>query len=142
MNKIIKLKDIAKLANVSLGTVDRVIHKRSGVSEESYKKIMAIIEKTGYTPNLLARTLGSNKSFRIAAVIPDPAQDEYWKFANDGVARAASDWSQYNVMVKTFKFDLYDKDSFIKSVKACIRTKPDGLLVAPIFFHESLECIR
>ena len=88
MNKKVRLKDIAKLANVSVGTVDRVIHQRGEVAEESYKKVMEIVEKTGYTPNLIARTLGSNKSFTIIAVIPDPAQDEYWKFADDGVAQA------------------------------------------------------
>src|SRR5687767_6241103 len=107
--KVVRLKDIAKLAKVSVGTVDRVIHKRGEVSEDSYKKIMSIVEKTGYTPNLLARTLGSNKVFRIAAVIPNPEQDEYWKFSSDGISAAEKDWVQYNVQVKLHAFDLYNK---------------------------------
>jgi LacI family transcriptional regulator len=140
--KVIRLKDIAKLANVSVGTVDRVIHKRGEVSEDSYKKIMGIVEKTGYTPNLLARTLGSNKVFKIAAVIPDPEQDEYWKFSNDGIVKAEKDWLQYSVQIKTYSFDLYDKTSFIKSVKAAVKSKPDGLLMAPIFHNEAIEAAK
>lgn len=142
MNKKVRLKDIAKLANVSVGTVDRVIHKRGEVSEESYKKIMAIVEKTGYTPNLLARTLGSNKSFKVVAVIPDPSQDEYWKFSYEGILQAERDWAQYSVQIKVVQFDLYNKNSFVKAIKAAIKTKPDGLLVAPIFHHEAAECFE
>jgi LacI family transcriptional regulator len=140
--KIIRLKDIAKLANVSVGTVDRVIHKRGEVSADSYNKIMAIVEKTGYTPNLLARTLGSNKIFRIAAVIPNPEQDEYWKFSSDGILKAEKDWVQYSIQVKTHPFDLYNKATFVKSAKAAIRSKPDGLLLAPIFRNEALDVIE
>jgi LacI family transcriptional regulator len=139
--KVVRLKDIAKLANVSVGTVDRVIHKRGEVAEDVRKKVMAIIEKTGYTPNLLARTLGSNKVFRIAAVIPNPEQDEYWKFSFDGISKAEKDWVQYSVQIKTHLFDLYDKASFIRSIKSAIKSKPDGLLLAPIFHHEAVEAI-
>jgi LacI family transcriptional regulator len=139
MKKKVRLKDIAKLARVSVGTVDRVLHKRGEVSEDSYKRIMAIVEKTGYTPNLIARTLGSNKAFKVAAVIPHPSQDEYWKFAHDGILQAQDDWSQYSLQIKTSEFDLYDRNSFVKAIKRAIRLKPDGLLLAPIFHHEALE---
>ncbi len=142
MNKKVRLKDIAKLANVSVGTVDRVIHKRGEVSEESYKKVMAIVEKTDYTPNLLARTLGSNKSFKVIAVIPEPSQDEYWKFAHDGILQAEKDWAQYSLQIKTSKFDLYNKNSFLKAIKETIRRKPDGLLLAPIFHDEALRSVQ
>jgi transposase len=45
MNPKIRIKDIAKMANVSVGTVDRVIHNRGEVSEESFKKVMSIQTK-------------------------------------------------------------------------------------------------
>ncbi|MBN2051635.1 MAG: LacI family DNA-binding transcriptional regulator [Spirochaetales bacterium] len=37
------IKDIARMANVSIGTVDRVIHKRGRVSEETKDRILGII---------------------------------------------------------------------------------------------------
>ena len=48
----IRIVDIAKMAGVSVGTVDRVIHNRGRVSEENRKKVQAILEMVHYQPNL------------------------------------------------------------------------------------------
>ena len=51
MNKLperIRIKDIARLADVSVGTVDRVIHGRSGVSEASKKRVEEILKQLDY----------------------------------------------------------------------------------------------
>lgn len=137
MSKSIRIKDIAQLAGVSVGTVDRVLHNRGQVSKDSYDKVMEILEKTGYTPNLIARTLGSNKTHHIAALLPDPAQDEYWKFSNEGVQQAFEEWGQYGVKVEPSYFDLYDKNSFLQVAEKVLESKPDGLLTAPIFYNEA-----
>lgn len=139
--RVIRLKDIAKLANVSVGTVDRVIHKRGEVSEESYNRIMAIVEKTGYAPNLLARSLVSNKLYQIAAVIPNPDQDEYWQFSSEGIVKAERDFAQYSIQVKVHSFDLYNKSTFVKAANAAIKSKPDGILLAPVFHQEALQLL-
>ena len=44
----IRIVDIAKMAGVSVGTVDRVIHNRGRVSEENRKKVQAILEMVHY----------------------------------------------------------------------------------------------
>ncbi len=142
MNKKIRLKDIAKMANVSVGTVDRVIHNRGEVAAESKKKIIDILEKTGYKPNLLARTLGSHKSFRIAAVVPNPEQDEYWSLSAEGIRQASEEWSHYGVHPQTFFFDLYDKNSFRDLTRKALESSPDGILLAPIFYQEANQFVQ
>lgn len=127
------------MAQVSVGTVDRVIHKRGEVSDESFSKVMGILEKTGYKPNLIARTLGNHKTFKVIALLPDANQDEYWRMAHDGVQKAEKDWSQYGIGIKILFFDLYDKNSFKKSFKSAIKLQPDGILTAPIFYQEALD---
>ena len=139
MDDKIRIKDIARMANVSVGTVDRVIHKRGEVSEDSYKKVMAILEKTGYKPNLIARTLGSHKTFKVMALIPDPDQDEYWKMSYEGIRKAEEEWAQYGIRIQILYFNLYDKTSFQKSFKAGLKLDPDGILTAPIFYQEAIE---
>jgi LacI family transcriptional regulator len=139
MIKKIRLKDIAKMANVSVGTVDRVIHNRGEVAPDSHEKVMAILEKTGYKPNLLARTLGSHKTFNIAALMPNPEQDEYWALSAEGIKLAAEEWSQYGVHVHSFCFDLYDKSSFKAWAQKALQMGPDGILIAPIFYQESVQ---
>lgn len=58
----IRIVDIAKMAGVSVGTVDRVIHNRGRVSEENRKKVQAILEMVHYQPNLMARSLAASKN--------------------------------------------------------------------------------
>jgi LacI family transcriptional regulator len=139
MKRKVRIKDIARMANVSVGTVDRVIHRRGEVSEESFRKIMAILEKTGYEPNLIARSLSSGKTFQIVVLIPNPTQDEYWKMAEEGVRLAEEEWAHHRVHIKVSHFNLYNKSSFKKAAQALLKTKPDGVLTAPIFHQEALD---
>ena len=53
-SKRVTIKDVARLAKGSKGTVDRVIHNRGEVSEESRAKVLEVIEELGYTPNMYA----------------------------------------------------------------------------------------
>lgn len=138
LGKNIRIKDIAKLAGVSVGTVDRVIHNRGRVSQEALKKVTSVMEQIDYKPNLIARTLGSNKNYRIAAIIPNPQQDPYWSQSNLGILQAQSEWTQYGINIDLHVFDLFNKDSFYITAEEAIATKPDGLIIAPIFYHEAL----
>ena len=66
MNKLperIRIKDIARLADVSVGTVDRVLHGRTGVSEASRKRVEEILKQLDYQPNMYASALASNKKY-------------------------------------------------------------------------------
>jgi LacI family transcriptional regulator len=139
MAKQIRIRDIAKMAKVSVGTVDRVIHKRGEVAEESYKRVVAILEKTGYKPNLIARTLVSGKRLNIAVLLPNPEQDEYWAQSIQGIEQAEHEWAQYPVEVTRYYFDLYKKASFAAAVKKLLKASPDGILSAPIFTKEASE---
>jgi LacI family transcriptional regulator len=136
--KNIRIKDIAQLAGVSVGTVDRVLHNRGRVSEEALKKVLAVLDQIEYKPNLIARTLGANKTYRIAALIPNPDQDPYWASSKSGISQAEAEWLRYGVTVQPYFFNLYNKTSFKEVAEAVTKDDPDGILVAPIFYHETL----
>jgi LacI family transcriptional regulator len=62
---------IAELAKVSIGTVDRALHGRAGISEATRKKVLRIAKRIEYTPHLAARTLSTGRSsVRIGVCIP------------------------------------------------------------------------
>ncbi|MFI3172902.1 MAG: LacI family DNA-binding transcriptional regulator [Eubacteriales bacterium] len=63
--------DIAKLANVSIATVSRVVNNSPNVSEKTKKKVLEIMECEGYTPNAFARSLGLGSMKTIGIVCPD-----------------------------------------------------------------------
>ena len=58
------IKDIASLANVSIGTVDRVLHNRGEVNPDTRNRVMSFIEELGYTPNLIAKSLALKKALK------------------------------------------------------------------------------
>lgn len=63
---------IAELANVSIGTVDRALHGRPGISDATRKKVLRIARKLAYTPNPVARILSVGRAtVRIGVCIPE-----------------------------------------------------------------------
>ena len=140
--KNVRIKDIAQLSGVSVGTVDRVLHNRGRVSEEALKKVLTVLDQIDYKPNVIARTLGSNKTYTIAALIPDPSQDPYWAMSKAGIDQAQAEWLRYGVNVKLYIFNLYEKTSFSEVAEAITADHPDGILIAPIFYHETLPFFK
>ena len=136
--KNIRIKDIAKLAGVSKGTVDRVLHKRGRVSEQAFDRVMKVLEQIDYKPNLIARTLSSNKNYRITALLPNPSSDKYWAETEEGIRQAEAEWIHYNVSVELRFFDQYSKASFKQQALQAVQAKPDGIVTAPIFYDEAL----
>jgi LacI family transcriptional regulator len=134
----VRIKDIAQLSGVSVGTVDRVLHNRGKVSEDALKKVLKVLDQIDYKPNVIARTLGSNRAYRIAVLMPNPEQDPYWASSKAGIEQAEAEWMRYGLKVTPYFFNLYDKGSFTKVAEAAATDNPDGILIAPIFYHETL----
>lgn len=142
VKKIVRIKDIALKSGVSAGTVDRVLHNRGRVSEEAKQKVLAVIEELNYEPNLIARALGNNKIFTIAALIPDGKLDSYWKAPASGVKHAEKELRGYGIAVEQFLFNPYDVKSFIQQAKQITSNNFDGILVSPIFYKEVLPFLE
>lgn len=79
--------DISRRAGVSIATVSRVLNNSTHVSEITRKKVMAVIEGTGYVPNAFARGLGLNTMKTIGLLCPD-ASDPYLSQALTYLERA------------------------------------------------------
>lgn len=67
----ITIKDVAKLAEVSISTVSRVINESKPVSPEARRKVLHAIETLGYEPNEVARSLVTKKSNLIGVIVDD-----------------------------------------------------------------------
>ncbi len=136
--KIPIIKDIAAMARVSTGTVDRVIHNRGKVSEKVRERILKIIRELNYEPNVMARALVSSGNHRIAVLVPDPANDEYWEAPNAGIDTAEEEMRQYGVVIEKYLFDQHDAETFKRQASRISEMKYNGILLAPLFYRESL----
>jgi len=125
------------LANVSPGTVDRIIHKRGQVSQENIDKVNAIIKKHGFKRNIFASNLASNKKCKLAVFLPKSEKLEYWGSQLKGVKKAAEDFGKFGVELHYFLYD-FDSLSFQKMVSNVLDFDCDGLLFSPIFHEESI----
>lgn len=135
---IVRIKDIAEKAGVSTGTVDRVLHNRGRVSEQVKEKVLQIASELNYEPNYLAQALVSKHCYRIAALIPDPNCDEYWQAPMDGVKKADHSLRHLGVSVNLHIFNPFNLETFKKEGQIVSDLHYDGILLAPIFFKESL----
>ena len=90
-NNSATMEQVAKLAGVSIGTVDRVVHNRSGVSEKTKRKVYEVIEQIGYKTNIYASILSRRKSYRIIAVIPYFQIGSYWELVYKVISKATKE---------------------------------------------------
>lgn len=103
MNKTAKrmtIGDIAKIAGVSPTAVSFVINNHGGIGKETREKIKAVIEATGFEPNMSSRRLSSHKSFNIALVYPataSPFSDFFYYEIARGLTERFSE-EDYNVV--------------------------------------------
>ncbi|MDO9339925.1 MAG: LacI family DNA-binding transcriptional regulator [Bacteroidales bacterium] len=139
-----RIKDIAMLAGVSIGTVDRVLHDRSEVAEKTRQKVQRILKETNYSPNVMAQVLKSNKRFHLVSLLPEPTEDNsFWQSHPLGMSRAMEELNPFPVTLSQVTFDMQCEDDFQKKTIAVLNLKPDGVLLAPIFKNESIAfCMR
>lgn len=65
------IKDVAKLADVSIATVSRVLNKKGKYSKETEEKVLKVVEEIGYQVNHNAKTLRTKVSHTIGILVPD-----------------------------------------------------------------------
>lgn len=128
------IKDIAEAAGVSIGTVDRVIHGRGGVSEKSRNKILGIIEEIGYTPNLNASLLASGmKDQTIVCIIPEFSPGDIWELWSNGIRDNHGYAARYGVNVETVFYNQYHIESFEAACEKSLSLNPSAIIIAPMF---------
>jgi LacI family transcriptional regulator len=88
------LEDIARKAGVSRSTVSRVINGHPNVSENVRQRVVQVIRKTGYHPNVAARSLASQRSWMIGLVLPRSVSaffaDPYYHHLTQGIAQGCN----------------------------------------------------
>ncbi|HRA72846.1 MAG TPA: LacI family DNA-binding transcriptional regulator [Flavobacterium sp.] len=129
---------MAEIANVSVGTVDRIIHNRGQVTEENIAKVQTIIKEYGYKKNIFASNLAFNKKFKFAVFLPKNKNVEYWQAPIVGISKAAEELANFGVSIDYLYFD-YNISSFKKTAAKVLKLDYDGLLFAPIFYEESVS---
>lgn len=85
------IRDVAKLAGVSVATVSRVMNKKGYVNSETEQKVMKAMKQLQFEPNQMARGLAGKRTKTIALILPDISNPFF-----PGLARGVEDIAQNN----------------------------------------------
>lgn len=100
------IKDIAREAGVSIGTVDRVLHNRGRVSDETKSRIEAVMEQLNYTPNHVAQGLAVNKKkLNLCFFVLDSKRNPFYYDIKKAAENRAGKLKQYGVTVNICVID-------------------------------------
>ena len=118
------LKDISKITGFSTTTISNVLSAKGRFNEETKKKILDAVEKNGYKPNIVARTLKSKKSKFIGVLIPSMLS-EYYFLVIKGMEDIAKK-KGYTLLIHSYDHSI---DEEIATIKKLNRFYIDGLIL-------------
>ena len=121
------IRDIAKMAGVSTTAVSFVLNDRPGVSDATRAHVRAIIERTGFTPNVHTRRLNLGKSQTVHVVMRKHENGLFGQFAQEtlqGIFKAS------HALGYSITFTFADRDAPCEQLIAMVHGKDcDGLIL-------------
>jgi LacI family transcriptional regulator len=130
MNRCATIKDVALLAGVGKGTVDRVIHDKGRVSEETKAKVLDAMKQLDYHPNTAAQMLRNKKHYRVGVVFHN-YEKEFWGQVETGVDEAIDKYTPLGIEINKFILPKVDIPSQEQQIKALIEEQYDGIAIVP-----------
>lgn len=134
----VSLRDVAKAAKVSVGTVSNVLNRPEVVAPETLARVQATIKELGFVPNGFARHLRSGQSRTLGLIVPDVANPFFTEVAR-GVEDAASK-RDYAVFLCNSDESATKEDRY---VNVLIQQQVRGVLITPADMKsDRLEVMR
>jgi len=129
---MVTIKEVAKSAGLSVGTVSNVINGLETVSVQNRKKVEKVIKKLGFKPNRIAASLSSRKTGNIGIIVPDISSPFYSELIK-GISETLEN-NGLNVFLSGSNDNL-DKET--KLVNDMLSLWVDGLIIVPVYEREN-----
>lgn len=124
------IREIAELAGVSRGTVDRVLNNRGSVNEKTAEKVRAIAEALDYHPNRAGMALAAQKKKYKIGVILFSEDNPYFDQVMEGVCSKAAELAEYGIATCTRRVD-FDTEAQLSAIRSLREEGVHGLMLAP-----------
>ncbi len=114
----ITVKEIAQLAGVSRGTVDRALKNRGGVNAQTQKRILEIAKKYDYKPNLIGKALVyTNQTIKVQVIL-NSIGNSFFDDVKEGIFNAEKNYSNYGIKVQLTELKGYDEDEMLSHLES------------------------
>jgi LacI family transcriptional regulator len=127
MNRIPTLSDVAKLAGVSKSTVSRVLNGSTKISEVTSRRVLRVVRKLHYEPNIIARSLSRKKTNTIGVILEDILNPFFSEVAK-GIETVLKQLDYWMLLTSSD----FDYESEVKLTRMLIRYRVDGVLITPV----------
>jgi DNA-binding LacI/PurR family transcriptional regulator len=125
--------DIAKVTGFSKSTVSRVLNNHPNVRASTRKKVLNAIESTGFSPNLFAQGLKTNRRQQIALAIDDIQNPYYPEVA--AAAEQVAKQNGFRLVLFNHYGNPHEELSIVKNIQDL---HVDGMILSPLGFHPKL----
>ena len=130
------LKDIAREAGVSVATLDRVLHGRAGVREDTARRVRETIDRHGFRPSSAAADLARRRSSRFAFVMPE--EGNVFMQAIVGAVGEMTGWlDARRASVETINVDVFNPVALADALESLVG-RYDGVAVVALD-HQSVR---
>ena len=130
------LKDIAREAGVSVATLDRVLHGRAGVREDTARRVRETIDRFAFHPSAAAAELARGRSSRFAFIMPEGA-NVFMQVIAANVSNMSGWLSARRVSVETVKADVFNPAALASALDS-LAGRYDGIAVVALD-HQSVR---
>jgi len=124
------IREIAELAGVSRGTVDRVLNNRGSVNKETAEKIRSIIRQLDYKPNRAGIALAAQKKKYLIGIILFSKKNPFFDRVMQGFSDKAEELSLYGCEISV-KRVAYHPQAQLSAIRACLKEGVQGLIITP-----------
>ncbi len=131
------IKEIAELAGVSRGTVDRVLNNRGEVNAQTAARVMEIARALDYKPNRAGIALAVRKKKYKIGVVLFSENNPFFDEVMEGVETKAKELEDYGISTITKRVE-FDVDAQLKAMEELLEEGINGLLLAP-YNHERIR---
>ncbi len=124
---------MAREAKVSVATVSRVLNKSGAVKEATRKRVIDVMERMNYSPNVVARSLKTSKSHTVGVMIPD-ITNPYFSELIRGIEDAAKR-NNYNIILANTDMDRQREEEIFDVLK---QKRIDGVVFASKMIDDTI----
>ena len=101
------IQDVARIAGVSVATIDRVLNRRQGVRAPTIAKVEAAIRELNYQPDRIAARLARSREYRFCFVLPVSSSEFFQRIAEE-VRLATERMAGERVSIMVKRVDVFD----------------------------------
>ncbi len=134
-------KQIAELADVSRGTVDRVLHNRGRVKSEVAERIRRIAAGLDYQPNMAGQAWAKSTKFKIGIILQS-IETPTMRIVNQGVEKAAAELDAVGIGLEVRRIDHLNTLEILKLVDELLDDGVSGFAISPSNEEEIRERIK